>query len=73
MLHDPSRISRIIDTVKTLSEEEQVDVIKRLCLRRDCNLGTLTESCISNGHATSLKIILDKFMANHGFFKDVGD
>jgi len=50
-----------------------VDVVKRLSLRRDCNLGTLIESCISNSHAASLRIILDKFMANHGSFKDIGD
>lgn len=48
-------------------------MIRQLCLQRDCNLGTLTESCIAGGHATSLRIILGSFMANHGPLRALSD
>lgn len=73
LLHEPERTSKILSSVSTLPLAEQIEIVDKLCLMRDCNLGTLAETCIANGDNMSFRIILGQFMANHGSFRDLQD
>jgi hypothetical protein len=73
LLHEPDRISKTLSSLSALPLAEQVEIVDKLCLMRDCNLSTLAASCIANGDNMSFRIILGQFMANHGSLKDLQD